>query len=151
MRMINREIVSALIFSKDGKILMGKKDPAKGGVYADCWHLPGGGVDQGEDKISALIREVKEETNIDIAKLEIKLADDGGFGQSKKTLKENGEKVVCEMHFNVYKVKMLENAEEVRLTPTDDLVILRWFDKKELNTIKLALPSVKLFERIACF
>jgi hypothetical protein len=42
MREIERTIVSALIFSQDGKLLMGKKDPAKGGVYPDCWHIPGG-------------------------------------------------------------------------------------------------------------
>ena len=34
MRTIHRTIVSALIFSKDGKLLMGMKDPKDGGVYA---------------------------------------------------------------------------------------------------------------------
>lgn len=48
MRKINRIIVAALIFSKDGKLLMGTKDPRRGGVYSDCWHLPGGGVEEGE-------------------------------------------------------------------------------------------------------
>lgn len=43
LREITREIVSGLIFSADGKLLMGKKDPTKGGVYSDCWHIPGGG------------------------------------------------------------------------------------------------------------
>jgi 8-oxo-dGTP pyrophosphatase MutT (NUDIX family) len=27
---------------------MGQKDPNKGGVYSDYWHIPGGGVDNGE-------------------------------------------------------------------------------------------------------
>jgi len=42
MRTINRDIVSAVILSKDFKILLGKKDPSKGGVYASSWHIPGG-------------------------------------------------------------------------------------------------------------
>jgi ADP-ribose pyrophosphatase YjhB (NUDIX family) len=56
MRTIHRTIVSALIYSNDGKLLMGKKDPAKGGVYNDCWHIPGGGIEEGEGKIEALTR-----------------------------------------------------------------------------------------------
>jgi 8-oxo-dGTP pyrophosphatase MutT (NUDIX family) len=67
MRTIHRTIVSALIFSKDGKLLMGMKDPKNGGVYADCWHIPGGGVDEGETKEQALRREMLEEVGIDIA------------------------------------------------------------------------------------
>lgn len=64
MRKIKREIVSALLFSKDNKLLMGKKDPTKGGVYPDCWHLPGGGVDDGESLVDALKREVIEEVGM---------------------------------------------------------------------------------------
>ena len=86
MRTIHRDIVSAVILSKDGKILMGMKDPSSGGVYADCWHIPGGGIDDGEDKLSALRREVLEETGIDIAAAATTLADDTGSGETEKTL-----------------------------------------------------------------
>jgi len=67
MREIQRTIVSALIFSKDGKLLMGKKNPAKGGVYPDCWHIPGGGVEEKETLEQALKREVQEEVGINIS------------------------------------------------------------------------------------
>jgi ADP-ribose pyrophosphatase YjhB (NUDIX family) len=56
MRKIKREIVSALIFSGGGKIFLGKKDMKTGGVYCDCWHIPGGGIEDGENKRDALIR-----------------------------------------------------------------------------------------------
>ena len=39
---------------------MGMKDPQKGGVYADCWHIPCGVIDDGENKITALKREILE-------------------------------------------------------------------------------------------
>jgi 8-oxo-dGTP diphosphatase len=57
--------VRALITDEDGKILIikrstdSKTNPGK-------WELPGGKVDQGEPFDQALIREVKEETNLTI-------------------------------------------------------------------------------------
>jgi 8-oxo-dGTP pyrophosphatase MutT (NUDIX family) len=92
---------------------MGKKDPKKGGVYSDCWHIPGGGIDEGKDKVEALIREVKEETNISITKDQIYLVDDQGRGVAGKVL-DNGEKVWCNMIFNVYKAEINKNSDEIK-------------------------------------
>ena len=47
MREINRDIVSAIMLSKDKRIFLAKKNPNKGGVYIDCWHIPGGGIEEG--------------------------------------------------------------------------------------------------------
>ena len=88
MRTIKREIVAAIIVSKDGKIFQGMKNPNKGGVYSDCWHIPGGGVDKGETKEQALTREIKEETRMSLSKYKIELLDDKGIGESEKILKE---------------------------------------------------------------
>lgn len=148
LREITREIVSGLIFSADGKLLMGKKDPAKGGVYADCWHIPGGGVDEGEDKMTTLEREIDEETNLKVDNVVIELIDDKGKGATEKTLKTTGEKVWCNMNFNVYSVRLNQNAEDIELNPSDDLVELQWFDISELQNIQLTPPSVELFKRL---
>jgi 8-oxo-dGTP pyrophosphatase MutT (NUDIX family) len=149
MRSINREIVSALIFTRDNKLLLGLKDPEKGGVYAECWHIPGGGVDENETKEQALQREVLEETGISIAKYPSVLVDDQGNGETEKVLKGIGEKVLCKMHFNVYKVVLDTVASEVKLKPTDDLVEIRWFSIDELRTLLLTPPSQILFKRLA--
>src|SRR5271155_866423 len=93
MREINRDIVSAILVSKDSKVFQAKKNSKKGGVYIDCWHIPGGGIEEGEDLVEALNREVLEETNIDISPYTIELFDDKGTGKSEKTLK-TGEKVM---------------------------------------------------------
>lgn len=148
LREITREIVSGLIFSADGKLLMGKKDPNKGGVYSDCWHIPGGGVDEGEDKITTLSREIDEETNLKIDGAVIELIDDKGRGATEKTLKITGEKVWCNMNFNVYSVRLNQTAEDVHLDPSDDLVELRWFDISELQNTQLTPPSMELFKRL---
>ena len=52
--------VKAIIVTSDDKILLLKR-PKDG-----RWDLPGGGVDEGENLADALIREVCEETNLEI-------------------------------------------------------------------------------------
>jgi ADP-ribose pyrophosphatase YjhB (NUDIX family) len=104
LRHIKRTIVSALLISSDNKIFMGKKDPKEGGVYAECWHIPGGGVEEGESLVEALIREIKEETGVDISNEQINCVDNKGFGEATKIL-PSGEKVIVEMKFIVFEIK----------------------------------------------
>lgn len=148
MRIIHRNIVSALIFSKDNKLLMGMKDPASGGVYADCWHIPGGGVDEDETQEQALRREMLEEVGIDVANCKVSLADDQGSGETEKMLKDTGKKVLCKMKFYVYRVDVDKNADDIKVDPSDDLVKLKWVDLAELGNYQLTPPSIKLFRRI---
>ena len=51
--------VSAVVYDGDGRILLIKTTKAG-------WELPGGRVEQGEDLIAALKREVQEETGCEI-------------------------------------------------------------------------------------
>ena len=147
MRTIERDIVSALIFSSDGKLFMGRKDPSKGGVYVDCWHIPGGGIEQGEDMETALGREILEETGIDIVTYPVSLADDKGSGTSEKVLAD-GEHVQCEMKFNVFRVDIADQkADEIEVKLDDDLVEYEWFGVDNLPK-NLTPPSVSLFERL---
>jgi len=148
MRTIHRQIVSALIFSKDGKLLMGMKDPKSGGVYADCWHIPGGGVDENETHIEALHREVLEEVGIDSSLYKVTLADNEGTGETEKILKNTGEKVLCKMKFNVYRVDVDRNAAEIKAIPGDDLAILEWVEIERLHNYQLTPPSQTLFARL---
>ena len=149
MRTLKRDTVAALIFSRDGKLFQGMKGPKEGGVYADCWHTPGGGINDGENKVSALKREVFEETGIDISGYPIELVDDKEHGASEKTLKDTGEKVLCEMTFNVYKVVINDkDAKDIRVNVGDDLVKYKWADLSELKNLKLTPPSIELFKKL---
>lgn len=148
MRRIQREVVSALIFSQDEKLLQGKKDPRGGGVYADCWHMPGGGIEAGEDRLTALIREVKEETGIDIFPYPIELIDIAS-GEAEKTIKETEERVICEMTFYDYKITISDRvAADIQISLQDDLVEHRWSRIDELANLKLTPPSIDLFTKL---
>lgn len=144
MREIRRTIVSALIFSNDNKILMGRKDPLKGGVYSDCWHLPGGGVDEGETLERALRREVFEEVEIDVAPYAPLLLPQKGSGVSEKTL-ATGEAVLCRMEFNYFRIVVSDrSASEIKLRLNDDIIETRWFGMDELPHVQ-QIPGGKEF------
>ena len=127
---------------------MGMKDPSSGGVYADCWHIPGGGVDEGERLEDALAREVLEEVSIDVSLANVSLADNKGRGQTEKIIKDTGEKVLCNMTFNVFRVDLPKTAAKAGAKPGDDLVKLEWVDLSNLNNYKLTPPSLVLFKRL---
>jgi nucleoside triphosphatase len=146
LREIERVIVSAIIISADGKVLMGKKDPSKGGVYPNAWHIPGGGVESGQTMEEALMREVLEETGIDASSSVITQLPQVGHGESPKTLKDTGEKVWCKMEFNRFEIRLIQNADEVELKTNDDLVELKWFSKEELENVEQIPGGREFFE-----
>lgn len=54
-------------------------------INVSYWSLPGGKIDRGEDGESCIIRELKEELNLDIEKIDYKL---GEFYSSKEGKKD---------------------------------------------------------------
>lgn len=134
LREIDRLIASLIIISSDNKILMGRKDPAKGGVYPDAWHIPGGGVEESESLAEAARREGLEEAGIDLTDTELSPLPTGK-GETVKTL-PSGERVWCNMIFNRFEARLNTPASEITLNPTDDLVELRWFGPEELADVE---------------
>ena len=51
--------VRALVIGPDGRVFLVKHS------YVSGWHMPGGGVEPGETLIDALIRELREEGNLE--------------------------------------------------------------------------------------
>ncbi len=132
---MRRVIASTVMFSSDGSILLGRKDPAGGGVYADQWHLIGGGVEPGETLRGAALRELNEEViGLEVQEEDLEeLAWLKGRGETTKTL-PNGNKVWCEMEFNYFRCLSSKAAEELSesLKPGSDFVELRFFSRDQL-------------------
>jgi len=145
MRTIERDIVSAVLLSKDGKLLQAVQ--VEGGAYPGSWAIFGGGVEKGEDKRDALNREVMEETGIDISPYEVELVIESE-GKAEKTLKDTGERVIADMKFYTYRVVLDKNASEVPVVLNEEHSEYRWCDLVELKDMKLATPSIELFKKL---
>ena len=96
------------IVVQDGKLLMVRRGRAPG---EGLWSLPGGRVEQGEHLAAALVREVKEETGLDVD-----VTGTAGIFE-----------VVGEHHFVVidYFARVTRAAEPV---PGSDAAEVRWVD-----------------------
>lgn len=133
----HRVIASVLVLSSDNKLLMGRKDPTKGGVYPDAWHIPGGGVKVGESLEQAASRELLEETGLSVNPENLEKLKSVGHGKWEKT-KPDGIKIWCEMEFNRFVARLPQTADELHgLTrESGDLINLQWFDRQELTTVE---------------
>ena len=144
MRKIHREIVGAFIFSKDNNVLLGKS--RKGGVYKDCWIVPGGGIELDETKIDAVKREVLEEVGIDIDDCSIELLKKVLSGESEKVLAESSEHVLVEMTFYNFVIRIGKNASEIVVSCDDDIVEAKWFSITELAMLRMSPPTREPFQ-----
>ena len=124
--------VGAVII-KDGKILLEKRknDPGKG-----KWSIPGGLVELGESVEQTVIREVKEETGLEVEKPEhIDVVDN--------VIKdENGE---VKYHFVIidYFVKLKGGT----MKATSDAEELRWVTFDEVEKYDLTKTFREFFQR----
>lgn len=137
--------MGGFIFSADGKILLGKN--RKGGVYEGSYVVPGGGVDEGETKEQALVREMLEETSIDITRgkiTEINLAK----GEHEKTLRETGERVLVKMTFYDYQIVLPNNTDEIIVKAEDDWTSPCWFSADELGAVEVSVPTSRTLVKI---
>jgi 8-oxo-dGTP pyrophosphatase MutT (NUDIX family) len=149
MDVVHRDCVVGLIMTSDGKILLGKKDPRRGGVYPECWHLPGGGIEPGESQQEALRREIKEETGIDILPFQKDFLDGSGYGEAEKFDRAAGKTVLCRMNFYTYRIYLPATAAQISINLEDrEFMQTAWASIPELANYWLTPPSVTLFTRL---
>lgn len=110
---------AAIVENSEGKFLIGKR-----GVWPkDMWVFPGGGVEFGETSEQAVIREIKEETGLEIEPTELVKVEE-------MIVPENSVHRVIFF----YRAKVKGGKE----TPSSDIVELRWLTAEEI----LKLPNL---------
>jgi len=119
--------VGAIVVGTQG-ILLARRDKAPG---KGLWSIPGGGVELGESQIESVIREVKEETDVECEVLELVSTFD---------LITKDDVGAIEYHFllNHYLAKAI--TQEAKPENTDGEV--GWFHPDELPT-DLASPRIE--------
>lgn len=121
------------IIVRNGKMLLEKRknDPGKG-----RWSVPGGVVELGENVTQTVIREVKEETGLDVAEPEhIDVVD-------QITRDENGR---IKYHFVI--VDYLVNLKGGTLNAASDADALQWVSLDDVEKYDLTGTFRAFFER----
>jgi 8-oxo-dGTP pyrophosphatase MutT (NUDIX family) len=145
MRIVERKIVGAFIFSKDKKILLGFN--REGGAYQDKLVVPGGGIETGETELEAVQREILEETGIDISAANISPIKGTSTGESEVTL-QTGEVVMVKMIFSDFEVHLGADASLINLKFDDDYLKAEWFTAKDLVGKNIGSPTKASLQKL---
>lgn len=115
---------------EEGRLLLVKRSRPP---YAGIWSLPGGKLDRGETIESALIREMREETGLQI--------EVGGYAGLLESIFPDNSK----SHYVIldYYVHVLGGT----LKAADDAADARWFELEEIRTIPTTPMLVESLER----
>jgi 8-oxo-dGTP diphosphatase len=112
----SKPTATALVVDDRGRILLARRAHEP---YAGLWDLPGGFLDEGEEPLDALRRELREETGVEVepgAFFGIVVDRYGGDDDARSTL-------------NLYWLARVVDGDP---RPADDVTELRWFGPDEL-------------------
>ncbi|RLG61733.1 NUDIX hydrolase [Candidatus Geothermarchaeota archaeon] len=125
--------VAALIINDEGEILLIKRgaEPGKG-----LWSIPGGAVELGENLHDALVREVKEETGLDIEPL--------SFLDVYEVLDYDDE---GRLKYHYVIIDYLARLKRGVLKPSTDALDARWVSLEEVYSYKLTKSLRSLLEK----
>jgi len=118
----------ALVVDDEGRLLLGRRAAE---VWHGYWDTPGGFLEEGEDPLDALRRELKEETGLDVE-------PERFFGA---WIDRYGDEPGAPFTLNLYWTARAVGGEE---RPDDDVSELRWFAPAELPG-----PEEIAFENVA--
>jgi ADP-ribose pyrophosphatase YjhB (NUDIX family) len=115
--------VGAVIEDETGRVLLVKHVPARGGFWQGKWICPGGQLELGETIEEGILREVKEETQLDIKLSEPLIPFDRIVG-------ENGD-----TSLHVLYIDYLAKLTGGELMPGSDVGEALWVEKERIPEI----------------
>jgi len=131
-------IAGAIVYNNEGDIFL-----AKSYKWQNTWVIPGGHVQYGEKLTTAMIREVKEETNMDVANVKlINVNDnlDGDVYYKKKHLvfinfyaKYIGGEIKLNEELQEYEWFKPAEALKLDLIPSMKILLQTYIEKNEKN------------------
>jgi 8-oxo-dGTP diphosphatase len=123
--------ICALVEDDEGRILLGRR---AGEPRAGFWDVLGGFMEEGEQPFETLVRELREETGLEVAPGEFLAAVADTYG-------EDGGATL-----NLCWTARAESGEP---RPADDVTELRWFTRDELPPVEeFAFPNGVEFVRL---
>lgn len=118
-----------IIKNDNGEILILKRHP-KSKTDPEMWELPGGKVESGEFFTDALVREIKEETNLDVSVADFCEAIQNDYSHKR----------------TVQIMMYLENIEgEVKIS--DEHTDWKWATLEEIKTLNISTSLKKLLKK----
>lgn len=117
--------VAAFIYTDTGKVLLQKRKSNKA-TYSGVWSITGGHVLAGENNEDAIIREIKEELNLDIEKMTFVTT------YKSKKVKDN---VINNKFFSIYNVEISEEQFYKINIQKEELEDVKLFSINEIENI----------------
>ena len=121
--------VRGIIRNSAGEILIVKRHP-KSRTDPEMWELPGGKVEKGEHFADALVREIKEETNLDV--------NVGDFCEAIQNDYPHKRTVQLMMYLDD-----IEGSVEI----SDEHTQFKWASMDEIRSLKLSTSFKKVLKK----
>ena len=121
--------VRGIIKNYSGEILIVKRHP-KSRTDPEMWELPGGKVEKGEFFADALVREIKEETNLDV--------NIGDFAEAIQNDYSHKRTVQIMMY-------LVDVEGEVKIS--DEHTDFMWASLDEIRTLDISTSLKKVLEK----
>jgi nucleoside triphosphatase len=137
--MIQRTIVTGLVWNERGELLFCKMRPDRG-VFPGQWGFPGGGIEPGEHMLDALRRELLEEIGIEVAHIQPAFFKDGTFNK----LLADGCTQPMYLIFLIFHCRAA--SESIRLN--EEFSEYRWLKEGEWGSLDLNLETIDTLARI---
>lgn len=122
------DVVAAVITNENDKILITQRNLKKS--QGGLWEFPGGKIEKGETREEAIIREIKEELDIEI-KVDEYLEEKSFIYPEKEV-----NLIALKCHIEKGKIKLLEHED------------YKWVEGKELNQYDFTPADMFIIKKI---
>ncbi len=136
---VHRTIVVGLVWNQSGELLFCRMSPDRG-VFPGQWGFPGGGIEPGERMESALLRELKEELDVEVENIRPAFFKDC---LHKKVFVDGTTQPVY-MIFLLFHCTALKDG----LRLNDEFVEYRWVRESEVGRLDLNEETVDTLTRL---